>query len=136
MDAALKAARAFYIAGVAATSNVLAGKLYDLPVTGTMAHSYIQSHDDEADAFKAFVSSFSETVLLVDTYDTLAGIHKVISLADTLGSDFRVKGVRLDSGDLLTLSRKVRQALDNAGLRQVEIFVSGNLDEYGIVKVG
>jgi nicotinate phosphoribosyltransferase len=132
MDAALKAARAFHIAGVAATSNVLAGKLYDLPVTGTMAHSYIQSHDNETDAFKAFVSSFPETVLLVDTYDTLAGIHKVISLADTLGTDFRLKGVRLDSGDRLILSRKVRQALDNAGLRQVEIFVSGNLDEYRI----
>ncbi|EMS80022.1 nicotinate phosphoribosyltransferase [Desulfotignum phosphitoxidans] len=132
MDAALKAARAFHIAGVAATSNVLAGKLYDLPVTGTMAHSYIQAHDNETDAFKAFVSSFPETVLLVDTYDTLAGIQKVIELADTLGDDFRVKGVRLDSGDLLILSRKVRQALDNAGLRQVEIFVSGNLDEYRI----
>ncbi|MCF8139102.1 MAG: nicotinate phosphoribosyltransferase, partial [Desulfotignum sp.] len=99
MDAALKAARAFHIAGVAATSNVLAGKLYDLPVTGTMAHSYIQSHDNEEKAFKAFLSSFPETVLLVDTYDTLAGIHKVISLADTLGTDFKVKGVRLDSGD-------------------------------------
>jgi nicotinate phosphoribosyltransferase len=131
-DAALKAARAFYIAGVAATSNVLAGKLYDLPVTGTMAHSYIQAHDNETDAFKAFVSSFPETVLLVDTYDTLAGIQKVIELADTLGDDFRVKGVRLDSGDLLTLSRKVRQTLDGAGLHQVEIFASGNLDEYRI----
>jgi nicotinate phosphoribosyltransferase len=131
-DAALKAARAFHIAGVTATSNVLAGKLYDLPVTGTMAHSYIQAHDNETDAFKAFVSSFPETVLLVDTYDTLAGIQKVIELADTLGDDFRVKGVRLDSGDLLTLSRKVRQTLDGAGLHQVEIFASGNLDEYRI----
>ena len=135
LDAALKAARAFHIAGVAATSNVLAGKLYDLPVTGTMAHSYIQSHDNETDAFKAFLSSFPETVLLVDTYDTLAGIHKIISLADTLGTDFRVKGVRLDSGDRLILSRKVRQALDGAGLHQVDIFASGNLDEYGIAEL-
>lgn len=132
MDAALKAARAFHIAGVAATSNVLAGKRYGLPVTGTMAHSYIQSHNNEAQAFKAFLSSFPETVLLVDTYDTLAGIQKVIELADMLGDDFRVRAVRLDSGDLLDLSRKIRKTLDDAALRRVEIFVSGNLDEYRI----
>jgi nicotinate phosphoribosyltransferase len=135
LDAALKAARAFHVAGVAATSNVLAGKKYGLPVTGTMAHSYVQSHGDEAGAFRAFVNSFPETVLLVDTYDTLGGIQKVIELADTLGNDFKVKGVRLDSGDLLTLSRKVRQALDGAGLHQVEIFASGNLDEYRIAEL-
>jgi nicotinate phosphoribosyltransferase len=135
MDAALKAARAFHIAGVAATSNVLAGKLYGLPVSGTMAHSYVQSHEDEAGAFRAFVNSFPETVLLVDTYDTLGGIQKVIALADTLGSDFKVKAVRLDSGDLLDLSRKVRKALDDAGLHQVEIFASGNLDEYRIAEL-
>jgi nicotinate phosphoribosyltransferase len=135
MDAALKAARAFYIAGVGATSNVLAGKLYGLPVTGTMAHSYIQSHDDETEAFMAFLDSFPETVLLVDTYDTLAGIHKVIQLAETLGTDFKVKGVRLDSGDLLSLSRKTRQTLDAAGLQKVEIFASGNLDEYRIAEL-
>jgi nicotinate phosphoribosyltransferase len=135
LDAALKAARAFYIAGVGATSNVLAGKLYGLPVTGTMAHSYIQSHDDETEAFMAFLDSFPETVLLVDTYDTLAGIHKVIQLAETLGTDFKVKGVRLDSGDLLSLSRKARQTLDAAGLQQVEIFASGNLDEYRIAEL-
>jgi nicotinate phosphoribosyltransferase len=120
---------------VAATSNVLAGKKLGLPVTGTMAHSYIQSHADETEAFRAFVSSFPETVLLVDTYDTLGGIQKVIALAETLGSDFRVKAVRLDSGDLLDLSRKVRKALDDAGLHQVEIFASGNLDEYRIAEL-
>jgi nicotinate phosphoribosyltransferase len=135
LDAALKAARAFHIAGVAATSNVLAGKKLGLPVTGTMAHSYIQSHADETEAFRAFVSSFPETVLLVDTYDTLGGIQKVIALAETLGSDFKVKGVRLDSGNRLTLSRQVRTALDDAGLHQVEIFVSGNLDEYRIAEL-
>ncbi len=133
--AALKAARAFYIAGVTATSNVLAGKQYNLPVTGTMAHSYIQAHDDEAEAFKAFLHSFPETVLLVDTYDTLEGIRKIIELADTLGKDFKVKGVRLDSGDRLALSRDVRKALDDAGLPRVEIFTSGNLDEYGIAEL-
>jgi nicotinate phosphoribosyltransferase len=135
LDAALKAARAFHVAGVAATSNVLAGKRYGLSVTGTMAHSYIQSHEDEAGAFRAFVNSFPETVLLVDTYDTLGGIQKVIELADILGDDFRVKAVRLDSGDLLTLSREIRQALDAAGLHQVEIFASGNLDEYRIAEL-
>jgi len=135
LDAALKAARAFHIAGVAATSNVLAGKQYGLPVTGTMAHSYIQSHENEAEAFRAFVNSFPETVLLVDTYNTLGGIQNVIALAQTLGSDFKVKAVRLDSGDLLDLSRKVRKALDDAGLTRVEIFASGNLDEYRIAEL-
>ncbi|KPK43532.1 MAG: nicotinate phosphoribosyltransferase [Nitrospira bacterium SM23_35] len=129
IDAALKAARAFYIAGVAATSNVLAGRLYGVPVAGTMAHSYIQAHENEASAFRAFVRLYPETILLVDTYDTLAGVRKVIELAKSLGKDFRVKAVRLDSGDLLSLSRDTRQLLDEAGLDKVEIFASGGLDE-------
>lgn len=83
-DAALKAVRAFYIGGVAATSNVLAGKRYGVPIAGTMAHSYIQAHDDEAAAFRAFVRLYPDTVLLVDTYDTLEGVRKVIELAKTL----------------------------------------------------
>lgn len=135
LDAGIKAARAFHVAGVKATSNVLAGKQYGLPVTGTMAHSYIQSHDSETKAFRAFIDSFPETVLLVDTYDPLAGVQKVIELADTLGKDFRVKGVRLDSGNLLDLSHKIRKALDDAGLPQMEIFASGNLDEYRIAEL-
>ena len=129
IDAALKAARAFYIGGVAATSNVLASKQFGLPVTGTMAHSYIQAHQDEAAAFQAFAQLYPDTVLLVDTYDTLAGVGKVIALAKTLGSDFQVKAVRLDSGDLLALSRGARRLLDQAGLSQVEVFASGGLDE-------
>ncbi|HBP90581.1 MAG TPA: nicotinate phosphoribosyltransferase, partial [Nitrospiraceae bacterium] len=129
IDAALKAARAFWIGGVAATSNVLAGKLYGVPVAGTMAHSYIQSHENEATAFRAFAQLYPETVLLVDTYDTLAGVKKVIDLARALGDDFKVKAVRLDSGDLLDLSRRARRLLDDAGLRDVEIFASGGLDE-------
>ncbi|MGP0594800.1 nicotinate phosphoribosyltransferase [Nitrospira sp. T9] len=132
IDAALKAARAFWIGGVAATSNVLAGKLYGVPVAGTMAHSYIQSHENEATAFRAFAQLYPETVLLVDTYDTLAGVRKVIDLARALGDDFKVKAVRLDSGDLLDLSRRARRLLDDAGLRDVEIFVSGGLDEDAI----
>lgn len=129
IDAALKSARAFWIAGVASTSNVLAGKLYGVPVAGTMAHSYIQAHENERAAFRAFAQVFPETVLLVDTYDTLAGVQKVIDLAKTLGEDFKVKAVRLDSGDLLTLSREARRMLDEAGLEKVEIFASGGLNE-------
>lgn len=132
IDAALKAARAFWIGGVAATSNVLAGKLYGVPVAGTMAHSYVQSHENEATAFRVFTQLYPETVLLVDTYDTLAGVRKVIDLARALGPDFKVKAVRLDSGDLLNLSRKARRLLDDAGLRNVEIFASGGLDEDAI----
>lgn len=131
-DAGLKAARAFHVAGVDATSNVLAGKVYGVPVTGTMAHSYVQAHDDEIDAFRAFVREFPETVLLVDTYDTLEGVRKVIRLAEELGDDFRVRGVRLDSGDLGELAKKSRKLLDDAGLQEIEIFASGGLDEFEI----
>ena len=129
IDAALKAARAFWIGGVASTSNVLAGKLYGVPVAGTMAHSYIQAHENEMAAFRAFAGVFPETVLLVDTYDTLDGVRKVIDLAKALGEDFKVKAVRLDSGDLLTLSKDARRLLDEAGLQKVEIFASGGLNE-------
>ncbi len=135
IDTALKAARAFYIAGVAATSNVLAGRLYNVPVAGTMAHSYIQAHEDEASAFRSFVQLYPDTILLVDTYDTLAGVHKVIDLAKSLGKEFRVKAVRLDSGDLLTLSKEARRLLDDADLDKVEIFASGGLDEDTIAEL-
>jgi nicotinate phosphoribosyltransferase len=128
IDAALKAARAFWIGGVASTSNVLAGKLYGVPVAGTMAHSYIQAHENEMSSFRAFAGVFPETVLLVDTYDTLDGVRKVIDLAKTLGEDFKVKAVRLDSGDLLALSKEARRLLDEAGLKKVEIFASGGLN--------
>ncbi len=135
IDAALKAARAFYIGGVAATSNVLAGKKFGIPVMGTMAHSYIQAHQDEATAFRKFAQLYPDTVLLVDTYDTLDGVRKVIALAKTLGEDFKVKAVRLDSGDLLALSQEARRLLDEAGLSQVEIFASGGLDEKRITEL-
>ena len=134
-DAALNAARAFRIAGVNATSNVLAGKRFGIPVAGTLAHSYIQAHGDEAAAFRAFADLYPETVLLIDTYDTLAGVEKVITLAKQLGEDFKVRAVRLDSGDLLDLSRRVRDALDQAGLHSVQIIASSSLDEYEIDKL-
>jgi len=132
VDAALKAARAFTIAGVTGTSNVLAGRVYGVPVAGTMAHSYIQSHDNELEAFRDFMRVYPDTVLLVDTYDTLEGVQKVIELARELGDDFCISGVRLDSGDLFELSCETRRMLDAAGLKRVKIIASGGLDEYGI----
>lgn len=131
-DAGLKAARAFHIAGVASTSNVLAGALYDVPIAGTMAHSYVQAHGSELDAFRAFCDLYPETVLLVDTYDTLEGVRRVVRLAEELGERFRVRAVRLDSGDLAELAFGARRLLDDAGLQRVGIFASGGLDEYQI----
>ncbi len=131
-DSAIRGARAFHVAGVAATSNVLAGKIYGIPVTGTMAHSYVQAHDDELEAFRQFALLYPETVLLVDTYETLAGVRSVVRLAEEMGSAFRVRAIRLDSGDLATLAHASRRILDEAGLHRVEIFASSNLDEYAI----
>lgn len=131
-DAGIKEARAFYIAGIEATSNVLAGQIYAIPVSGTMAHSYVQAFDDELDAFRSFVRSFPEGVLLVDTYDTLRGVQHVIDLARELGARFLVSGVRLDSGGLTELAKQTRRMLDDADLTKVKIFASSSLDEYVI----
>ena len=131
-DAALNAARAFWIAGVNASSNVLAGKRFGIPVAGTMAHSYIQAHGDESAAFRTFAKLYPNSVLLIDTYDTIAGVKKVIELDKKLRDDFKVRAVRLDSGDLLDLSQRVRIALDDAGLNHVQIIASSSLDEYEI----
>ena len=131
-DAAVKGARAFHIAGVASTSNVLAGHLYGLPVSGTMAHSYIQAHDDEIAAFRAFARLYPETTLLVDTYDTIEGVHGVVKLAKELGGEFKVGAVRLDSGDLGALAKQSRSVLDDSGLGAVRIVASGGLDEHAI----
>jgi nicotinate phosphoribosyltransferase len=128
-DAGLKAARAFHIAGVSATSNLLAGQVYGIPVSGTMGHSYVQAHEDEAEAFRAFARLYPETILLVDTYDTVAGVERVVALARELGKDFRVRGLRLDSGDLAQLAFEARRILDGAGLTGVQIFASGGLTE-------
>lgn len=133
-DAGMKAARASYIVGFQSTSNVLAGKAYGIPIAGTMAHSFISSFDHEIDSFRAFVESFPDrSVLLVDTYDTLAGVQKAVQIAKELEErEHYLLGVRLDSGDLFSLSRQVRYLLDQAGLEYVHIFASGGLDEYAV----
>lgn len=131
-DAAINVARASYLVGAAGTSLVLAGQRYKIPVFGTMAHSYIQAHDDETQAFRAFAQQFPNSTLLVDTYDTLEGIAKIIELSHRLGDQFTVSAIRLDSGNIDELSRRARQMLDQAGLGRVRIFVSNELDEYQI----
>jgi nicotinate phosphoribosyltransferase len=132
IDAAVKGARAFFIAGVSATSNLHAGRLYDLPVAGTVAHSFIEACVSESDAFKAFAATYPDTTLLVDTYDTLEGVRKVAALAGELGPACRLRGVRLDSGDLAALAKEARAILDAAGLGRLQILASGGLDEYEI----
>jgi len=133
IDAAVTGARAAYIGGADATANVYAGRRYGVPITGTMAHSFVQSFDDELAAFRAFARVYPSTVLLVDTYDPVSGVKKVVELARELGDSFKVRGVRIDSGDLVALSKAARQILDDAGLRNVQIVVSGGLDEFVIL---
>ncbi len=133
-DAALKAARAGYLAGMAGTSNLLAARKYGIPAFGTMAHSFIQAFDSELDAFEAFARLYPDTTLLVDTYDTLRGVDRVIELARNR-EHLPIAGIRLDSGDLGALSRAAREKLDAAGLTRVEIFASSGLDEYRIAKL-
>ncbi|ORV68480.1 nicotinate phosphoribosyltransferase [Mycobacterium gastri] len=131
-DAALKVARTSYLAGAAGTSNLLAARHYGIPAFGTMAHSYVQAFDNEIDAFDTFARLYPGTTLLVDTYDTLGGVDRVIELARRLGDRFDVRAVRLDSGDLGALSTAARARLDAAGLHRVEIFASSGLDEHRI----
>lgn len=136
-DAAVKAARAAYVAGCSGTSNVLAGMLYGLPVVGTMAHSYIMSFSDELEAFRTFARDFpTNAVLLIDTYDTLQGVANAITVGRELAaSGARLRGVRIDSGDLVAQSRAVRAALDAAGFRDTRIFLSGDLNEHRIAEL-
>lgn len=126
-DAGLKAARAAYVGGVDGTSNEAAGELFGLPVFGTMAHSWVQSFPTERAAFEAFVEVYGEdSVLLVDTYDTIAGAETALAVAHD--ADVDVRGVRLDSGDLAALSQEVRELLP----ADMEVFVSSGIDEFAI----
>ena len=137
LDAALKAARAAWIAGAAATSNTLAGRWLGIPVTGTMAHSYVTAFPSELDAFRAFARAFpTECILLIDTFDTVVGARKAVIIGQELAAaGYRLKGVRLDSGDLMTLSRDVRHVLDEGGMTEAQIIASGGLDEEEIVRL-
>ena len=130
-EAGLLAARAAYVAGFAGTATTLAEPLFGIPITGTMAHSFVQAHGDEALAFEHFARTRpDQVVLLLDTYDTEAAARKVADLAPRLAAEgIAVKGVRLDSGDLDRHARAVRAILDEAGLAAVRIFASGGLDE-------
>jgi nicotinate phosphoribosyltransferase len=136
-EAGFLAARASYIAGFAGTATVLADKEFGIPIFGTMAHSYIQVHDDEAEAFENFARARPKNLtLLIDTYDTEAAARKVVALAPRLkAAGISIGGVRLDSGDLITLSKAVRRILDEGGLRDVTIFASGGIDETVIANI-
>jgi len=126
-EAGVLAARAAYIGGCAGSSNVQAGERFGIPIFGTLAHSFVMAYRNEEEAFRRFQKLFPEHgVLLVDTYDTLAAIEKIIR------AGLRPKGVRLDSGDLLELSKQVRDRLDQAGLHDTRIVASGDLDEFSI----
>lgn len=132
VDGALSASRASYIGGCVATSDVLAGKLFDIPVRGTHAHSWVMAFDQEEKAFETFAEILpTRCVLLIDTYDSLQGVRKAIATARSLkGKGFELAGVRLDSGDLASLSIEVRKILDREGFSQTQIMASNELDEY------
>jgi nicotinate phosphoribosyltransferase len=131
IDGGLTASRSAYIGGCAATSNVLAGKLYGIPVSGTMAHSWVMSFGSELEAFQAFAGAMpNNAVFLVDTYNTLQGVEHAIAVGRWLreqGHTFT--GIRLDSGDLAYLTKEARRMLDAAGLSEARILASGDLDE-------
>jgi nicotinate phosphoribosyltransferase len=131
-EAGLLASRASYLAGFDGTATVLAGMMFAIPIYGTMAHAYVQAHDSEQAAFESFARAQpGNVVLLIDTYDTEQGARAVADLAPRLHeSGITIKAVRLDSGDLAVHSRNVRKILDDAGLKNIGIFCSGNLDEY------
>ena len=136
-DAGLKAARAAYIAGAASTSNVLAGRIFGIPVSGTMAHSYVMAFDSEVEAFRSFAEDFPErAVLLIDTFDIVEGARNAVGVAKELApKGVKLVGVRIDSGDLADVTRDVRAILDEAGFDETKIILSGDLDEYRIASL-
>ena len=132
LDSSIKFARSAYIGGFAGTSNVLAALRHGIPAVGTMAHSFITSFDDELEAFRAYADSFPEnSTFLVDTYDTIQGIRNAIIVAERMRDNgHELNAIRLDSGDLLSLSIEARSMLNDAGLQNVQVLASGGLDEF------
>lgn len=137
LDGAMSAARAAYIGGAAATSNTAAGKELGIPAKGTMAHSWVLAFDSELEAFEAYAGLYPDsTIFLIDTYDTLgSGMDNTIAAGKKLRGQGKSFGVRLDSGDLLLLSRKVRRRLDDEGFGEAKIAVSNELDEWEIERL-
>ncbi len=137
IDAGMKVARSSYIAGCQGTSNVLAGQIYGVPVFGTMAHSFVMSYAKEIDAFRAFAKTFPRnSTLLVDTYEEIVGAGKAAVIAKELeAKGSKLGGIRLDSGDLVDSSKKIRKMLDEQQLDYVKIFASGDLDEFRIAEL-
>jgi nicotinate phosphoribosyltransferase len=137
VEASIAVARATAIVGFASTSNVEAARLLGLRATGTMAHSYIEAFETEAEAFRAYAKDYPDrVVLLVDTYDTLGGVEKAIQVARELQAKGQtLAAIRLDSGDLDALARGARKVLDDAGMKTVQIFASGGLDEHAIASL-
>ena len=136
IDAGMKVARASYLTGFVGTSNVMAGHDYGIPIVGTMAHSFVSSFEREIDAFRAYVASFPQNaILLIDTYDTLAGARHAVQVAKEMAErGQKLIGVRIDSGDLAELARQVRKIFDEANLTELKIIGSGGLDEYDLAE--
>jgi nicotinate phosphoribosyltransferase len=135
-DAALWGTRAAFIGGFSSTSNVRAGKRFNLPVSGTHAHSFVQAYKDEYIAFHKYAKRHKNCVFLVDTYDTLkSGVPTAIKVAKELGNNINFEGIRLDSGDLAYLSKEARKLLDQAGFVDTKIYASNDLDEYTIMSL-
>ncbi|KRK57681.1 nicotinate phosphoribosyltransferase [Fructilactobacillus fructivorans] len=133
VSAALWGTRAAYIGGFNATSNVLAGKEFGIPVSGTMAHSLIESFGNDYDAFMAYAQTHKNCTFLLDTFDTIkSGVPNAIKVAKKMGNKINFEGVRIDSGDMAYLSKRVREMLDDAGFKDVKIVASNDLDEYTI----
>ena len=135
-DAALWGTRAAYIGGFDSTSNVRAGKLFGIPVSGTHAHSLVEAFGNEYEAFKAYAETHKDCVFLVDTYDTVrSGVPNAIRVADEMGERINFQGVRIDSGDMAYISKQVRRELDNAGYTKAKIYASNDLDETTITSL-
>lgn len=136
VDAALWGTRAAYIGGFDATSNVLAGKIFGIPISGTHAHALVQTYRNEYEAFKAYATTHKNCVFLVDTYDTLkSGVPSAIKVAREMGDKINFLGVRIDSGDMAYISKRVRKQLDEAGFPDAKIYASNDLDEKTVLNL-